>query len=253
MGVITARRTIASLAVLCGAVGIAFGPCQGAARARHISSGCADTKRVALTFDDGPNPPFTEQILQILQNHGATATFFLEGQAVEANPDIARTEVAAGMAVGSHSYAHATALPTMSAGDFADDLRQAAVALKEALGFEPAIYRSPFGHTSNTMLEVEHGAGYTSIGWDLDSTDWSAASVDDVVRTVLDGAHPGAIVLMHDGGLGGGNPDRATTIGALPRIIDGLRTQGYTFATIPGLTGAPTRIGDATSSACSAH
>jgi peptidoglycan/xylan/chitin deacetylase (PgdA/CDA1 family) len=89
------------------------------------------------------------------------------------------------------------------------------------------------------------------VGWDVDSTDWSGASVDQVVSRVLEGVHPGAIVLMHDGGLGGGNPDRATTVAALPRIIDGLRARGYSFVTVPELTGAPAQHGHKRRSPCS--
>ena len=141
----------------------------------------------------------------------------------------------------------------MSAEAFAADFDRGARALTNAMGFEPAIYRSPYGHTSKTMLEVEHERGYTSIGWDVDSTDWKDSSVDEIVAAVLNGAHPGAIVLMHDGGLGGGNPDRTKTIAALPRIIDGLRDRGYVFETVPELTGAPARQGDAGRAACSAN
>ena len=77
-------------------------------------------------------------------------------------------------------------------------------------------------------------------GWDVDSRDWSSdATVNDIVSNVLSNSHPGAIVLMHDGGLGGGNPDRTRTIEALPRIIDGLHAAGYAVVTIPDATGLP--------------
>ena len=208
---------------------------------------------MALTFDDGPNPPWTSNVLDILQAHGARATFFDEGQAVEASPELLRREIEAGMSVGSHSYAHATTLPTMSAADFADDLSRAEAALSATLGFRPALYRAPYGHTSDMMLGELHRAGYTSIGWDLDSRDWASdVSTEEIVRNVLDGAHPGAIVLMHDGGLGGGNPDRTRTVAALPRIIDGLHERGYELVTIPELTGAPERQDDVRGALCSA-
>jgi peptidoglycan/xylan/chitin deacetylase (PgdA/CDA1 family) len=125
----------------------------------------------------------------------------------------------------------------MSQEAFAADLVRAEDALVSATGARPEFYRSPFGHTSNTMLEEERRRGYTSIGWDIDSEDWSDAAVDRVVSNVLDQAHNGAIVLMHDGGLGGGNADRSTTLAAVPRIIDGLRGMGYGFATVPEITG----------------
>jgi peptidoglycan/xylan/chitin deacetylase (PgdA/CDA1 family) len=242
----TRHQSLAPLLALCVAAASLAGACAIApARARHLSAGCADAPRIALTFDDGPNPPYTGQILDLLTAAGARATFFDEGQAVEAHPDIAREEIARGMAVGSHSYSHSPELPTMGHAAFAADLRRAEDGLVAALGSKPTIYRSPYGHTSTVMLEEERKRGYTSIGWDVDSEDWSDASADRIVGKVLDQAHAGAIVLMHDGGLGGGNPDRTTTIAALPRIIDGLRQRGYTLVTVPEIAGIMTTDGQA--------
>ena len=244
---------LAPLLAICVAAASLASACAAApARARHLSFGCADGRRIALTFDDGPNPPHTEQILNMLTTAGVHATFFDEGQAVEAHPAIARDEIARGMAVGSHSYGHSPDLPAMSHAAFADDLRRAEDAFVAALGAKPAIYRSPYGHTSAVMLEEERKRGYVSIGWDVDSEDWSDVSTDRIVSNVLDHAHPGAIVLMHDGGLGGGNPDRSTTIAALPRIIDGLRQQGYTLVTVPEIAGI-SATGDHVEATCSAN
>jgi peptidoglycan/xylan/chitin deacetylase (PgdA/CDA1 family) len=220
--------------------------------AAHLSRGCGDGRRVALTFDDGPNPPYTDQILDLLQSHQAVATFFDEGQSAQSHPDTVRRELALGMTVGSHSYAHGKDLPSLSRADFAVDLQKAEAALSPLLGHRPALYRAPYGHTSSNMLDELHAEGYVSIGWDVDSTDWSDATADAVVTSVLDHAHPGAIILMHDGGLGGGHPDRSTTLDALPRIIDGLRSRGYIFATVPEITGAPAAQGQERRHACSA-
>lgn len=237
---------LASLA----AIGLVCSPAP--AKAQHFSFGCRDRRELALTFDDGPNPPYTEQILDILAARRARATFFDEGHQVEAHPEIVQRENETGMAIGSHSYAHSADLPTMARPDFALDLKRAEDVLDAALGFKTAIYRAPFGHTSDSMLIELQRAHYASIGWDLDSTDWSDATPDAIVHSVLDNAHPGAIVLMHDGGLGGGNPDRATTIAALPRILDGLHDQGYDLVTVPELTGAAARMGDKRGPVCSA-
>ncbi len=230
-----------------------FSSCNASvSSATHVSRGCREGHRVALTFDDGPNAPYTDLILDILESRRAHATFFDEGQAAEVHPQIVRRELALGMAVGSHSYAHAKELQTLSRADFAKDLRQAEGVLAPLLGYKPALYRAPYGHTSPHMLDELHAEGYLSIGWDVDSTDWRGATVDAVVSSVLDNVHPGAIVLMHDGGLGGGNPDRSITIAALPRIIDGLRERGYAFVTVPEITGAPTVLGHGRRHACSA-
>jgi peptidoglycan/xylan/chitin deacetylase (PgdA/CDA1 family) len=193
-----------------------------------------------LTFDDGPNPPFTERIIEILSSHQARATFFDVGEAVAAHPETVAVEVNAGMGVGAHSWSHSDELPSLSADEFASDTTRAGDALARAAGFEPALYRSPHGHTSSQMLRQLRKLGYVSIGWDVDSRDWSDDStVDDIVSNVLSTVHPGAIVLMHDGGLSGGNPDRARTIAALPRIIEGLQAEGYALVTIPEATGLP--------------
>jgi peptidoglycan/xylan/chitin deacetylase (PgdA/CDA1 family) len=254
MGITRIRhQRLAPLIVLCVAAASLAGACVAApARARHLSSGCGDAPRIALTFDDGPNPPYTGQILDLLTAAGVYATFFDVGQAVAAHPDIVRDEIARGMAAGSHSYSHSQDLPAMSHAAFADDLRRAEDAFVAATVAKPAIYRSPYGHTSGVMLEEERERGYISIGWDIDSEDWSDASIDRIVSNVLDHAHPGAIVLMHDGGLGGGNPDRSTTIAALPRIIGGLRQQGYTLVTVPEIAGI-SATGDHAEATCSAN
>jgi peptidoglycan/xylan/chitin deacetylase (PgdA/CDA1 family) len=232
-----------ALAVSCGT------PVSGA---EHLSRGCRQGHHVALTFDDGPNPPYTAEILDILAAHHARATFFVEGQAAEAHPDLVKREVAARMAVGAHSYTHSRDLPAMSRDVFARDLRQVEGALAPLLGYKPDLYRAPYGHTSQNMLDELRSEGYVSIGWDVDSTDWSGASADQVVSSVLDHAQSGDIILMHDGGLGGGNPDRVTTLAALPRIIDGLRQRGYSFLTVPELTGAPAAHGRTRRPMCSA-
>ncbi len=255
MGNATRRSSRRSFGVLAAALLVALAPgcLTGTAKAEHLSFGCREGRRIALTFDDGPNPPYTERILDILQARGVAATFFDEGQAAASNPSLVKREVSLGMAVGAHSYAHDQSLPAMTRGEFRVDLRAAENALTPVLGYRPALYRSPYGHTSDNMLAGLGGRGYTSIGWDIDSTDWSDATADQVVRSVLDNAHPGGIVLMHDGGLGGGHADRSTTIAALPRIIDGLRAQGYTFATVPEITGAPLKHGGKRRPACAAR
>jgi peptidoglycan-N-acetylglucosamine deacetylase len=239
----TGLRRAACFAACVSAAAAATACSAAPARAQHLSSGCGDNRSIALTFDDGPNPPYTGEILDVLTAKGAKATFFAEGEAAEAHPDMARDELARGMAVGSHSYGHSADLPQMSHAAFAADLVRAENALSDVTGVKPVLYRSPFGHTSDTMLEEEHKRGYTSIGWDIDSQDWTDAGVDRVVSNVLDQAHPGAIVLMHDGGLSGGNPDRGTTLAALPRVIDGLRGQGYSLVTVPEVIGMQPQSG----------
>jgi len=207
---------------------------------------------VALTFDDGPNPPYTDRILDTLRAHDAKATFFVAGEQAEAHADTARRVVEAGMEVGSHSYTHSHDLPEMSEESFARDLARAEQALSAVSAARPRLYRAPYGDTSEAMLRALRDRSYLSVGWDVDSMDWSDAIADDIVRNVIDGAHPGAIVLMHDGGLGGGNTDRSATAAALPRILEELRRDGYEPVTVGELLGAHGGDGAPEVRACSA-
>ncbi len=247
----TDRRRLLPLLLLAVALAGASACGASGAQAQHVSAGCRHARRIALTFDDGPNPPYTPQLLDALSAGGARATFFDEGEAAAADPVDVRREIAGGMAVGSHSFSHSKSLPTMPRARFAADLRRAEDVLTPLLGFRPALYRAPYGHTSRTMLRALRHAGYVSIGWDVDSGDWrSDATPDAIVANVLKRAHPGAIVLMHAGGLGGGNPDRHATVQALPRIIEALRQQGYELVTVPELTGLPERQGETGAGSC---
>jgi len=212
---------------------------SGAPKATHVSSGCSDRQQVALTFDDGPNPPYTQQVLDILRAHNAKATFFVEGEAAAAYPDLVRQESELGMAVGSHSYAHLEDLVLEGSDGFQADLKRAEVVLESIVGYRPRLYRAPYGRTSEAMLRGLYRAGYVSIGWDIDSEDWRDVPPDQIVQNVLSEAHPGGIVLLHDGGIGGGDPNRTATVEALPRILDGLRQWGYEPVTVPDLTGVP--------------
>ena len=203
------------------------------AQARHFSSGCTSRQEIALTFDDGPNPPYTQQILDILSAYGAKATFFVVGAAADSHPELVRQEVELGTAVGSHSYGHAEELAGMGPDDFRRDLRRAEAVLEPILGKKPTLYRAPYGKASAVMLEELRRAGYVSIGWDIDSRDWdSSTTTEQIVENVLSRAHPGGIILLHDGAAGGGNPNRTATVEALPRIIEGLRERGLEPATV---------------------
>ncbi|MGD0765743.1 MAG: polysaccharide deacetylase family protein, partial [Dehalococcoidia bacterium] len=137
------------------------------------------------------------------------------------------------MAVGSHSFGHSSELVTMDGEEFRADLDKAEAAIGGILGSKPLFYRAPYGHTSGTMLRELADAGYSSVGWDVDSDDWESGDANAIAQNVLAEAHPGAIILMHDGAFGGGNLDRTATIEALPAILAGLRERGYELLTVP--------------------
>jgi peptidoglycan/xylan/chitin deacetylase (PgdA/CDA1 family) len=195
----------------------------------HPAAGSRGPLPVALTFDDGPWPNSTAQILTILTQHQAQATFFVVGRQVERYPEPVRQELAAGMAVGSHSYGHPQPFDRLPAARIRDELTRGRRTL-QALGVHPVGFRPPGGAASATILATAQRLGERTVLWSVDPADWQpGVTADQLVWRVLAGVRPGAIVLLHDGG---GN--RSATVAALPAIIDGLRRLGLTLTVVPG-------------------
>ena len=188
--------------------------------------GPRDEKKVALTFDDGPSVSTTE-ILEILDRKRADGTFFMLGQAVEMNPELARQIVLQGSEVANHSMKH-DSFPTSL------DLDQTNDVVEEASGFRPCSFRPPYGNVDAPLTRRAAGEDMNTVLWDVDTEDWTdGSSVETVVAGTLANAQPGSIILMHDGG----DARRDKTIESLPLIIDGLRAEGYSFVTVSELLG----------------
>lgn len=184
---------------------------------------------IALTFDDGPWPTTTQQILDILQQEDIKATFFWVGQAVQSQPEIARQVVNAGHAIGNHTWHHRYEL--MDAATAASEIEVAARIFNEATGIHTTLFRPPGGYLDNGMADYAESQGYTVVLWSVASADTDSSSdAQAYVNNVLAAAQPGAIILMHDGG-----GDRSKTVAALPSIIHGLKARGYRFVTVPDL------------------
>ena len=195
----------------------------------HPAAGTAGPLPVALTFDDGPWPNSTAQILAILVQRQAPATFFVGGRQVERYPELVRQELAAGMAFGSHSYSHAQRFDRLPSARIRDELTRGRRPLGP-LGVHPVGFRPPGGAASATVLATAQRLGDRTVLWSVDPADWQpGVSSDQLVWRVLAGVQPGAIVLLHDGG-----GDRSATVAALPAIIDGLRRLGLTLTLVPG-------------------
>ena len=184
---------------------------------------------MALTFDDGPWPHTTAQILAILTQRQAPATFFVVGRQVQRYPDLVRRELAAGMAIGSHSWNHPQPFDRLPAARIRDEITHGRRVLAP-LGVRPVGFRPPGGAASTTVLAAAQGLGERTVLWSVDPADWQpSVSSDQLVWRVLAGVRPGAIVLLHDGG-----GSRSATVAALPAIIDGLRRLGLTLTVVPG-------------------
>ena len=184
-------------------------------------------KVIALTFDDGPGP-YTAQLLDILDQHSAKATFFLIGSKVSSQANIVRSIHARGHQLGNHSWSHPE-LPKLPVDQIVGEIDRTNDAIKQATGVTPAILRPPYGAVNGVVLEQLRLRGMSSILWSVDTRDWADRNSDIVCSRAVAGAHPGAIILMHD--------IHQTSVNAVPCILSALKQQGYSFVTVQGLLG----------------
>lgn len=189
----------------------------------HVPGG----RTVALTFDDGPDPFYTPQVLDVLARYDVKATFFVIGRHVDAHPELIRHIVASGHAVGSHGYSHAI-LRGVWPGEITTELQRRDVALYRAAGIQTRLFRHPGGMQGVFLPFVARAGGWRVVVWSVDSRDYTQPGAEEIVRRVLEAAHPGAIVLLHDGSPHG-DESRRQTVAALPAILEGLRARGYRF------------------------
>ena len=188
-----------------------------------------DEKVIALGIDDGPWPKTTLEMLDILKQNDVKVTFFWVGQALQANPDLAKREVAEGHAIGNHTWHHW--YRRMDEATAKSEIDRTADLIYKTTGVKTALFRPPGGVLNNGLAAYAKSQKDAVIMWSLTSADTDPhAKPQAFVNNVLKGAKPGSIVLMHDGG-----GDRHRTIEALPQIISGLKEQGYRFVTIPEL------------------
>ena len=201
-----------------------------------VTHGDRHGQRVALTFDDGPDDPFSLQVSAVLDAHGAKGTFFEVGKAIDARPDIARALYADGHLVANHSYHH----------DYwrwldprYPELDRTEAAFRERLGVCPAFFRPPHGQRTPFMLAHVSSKGMHTVTWDVSAGDWATDDAALVARRILDGVKPGSIILLHDGIDGTVTADRSVLVKALPMILDGLRAKGLTPVRLDELLGLP--------------
>lgn len=198
------------------------------------SHGPRSSNMVALTFDDGPNPPYTEQIAGILENYGVRGTFFEVGKAIVQAPGTTQRLVQAGHLVGNHSYTHGN----LTYLDLRyPELAQTQQVLKNATGFCPAVFRPPHGTHTPFMSQIVTDTGMRLVTWDVSAKDWSETDPDALARNILAKVKPGSIILLHDGLDGNIGADRSVLVQALPKILDGLKAKGYDVVRLDVLLG----------------
>lgn len=183
-----------------------------------------DDRVVYLTFDDGPAPPYTDDLLTLLANAGARATFFMVGRAAAADPQTVQLVADGGHALGNHSWSHADLL-TLSR----DQVRRELASTQEALlGHGGPCMRPPYGLIDESVAAVAGSLGLTPVMWTGHAGDWNRRPVSVLVERMQQATRPGAVLLLHDGG---GPRDR--TVAAVAELLPWWAEQGYRLEPLP--------------------
>lgn len=192
----------------------------------HIDT---DKKIVALTYDDGPNPPYTNQLLDLLSRYQVKATFFLIGEIIEKHPETVQLILSRGHELGNHSYSHKP-LIFKSPWIIWSEIKKTDKLLRQ-LGVKQEIhFRAPFARKLIILPYILAKMHKKNILWNVDSKDYEATNFEAIEKNVLEQVSSGSIILMHDGG-----GERSLTVVATEILIKKLQEQGYTFKTVSEL------------------
>ncbi|WP_309708519.1 polysaccharide deacetylase family protein [Armatimonas sp.] len=183
-------------------------------------------RELALTFDDGPHPAYTPEILAILDRYRIFATFFVVGEMAEKAPELVRAEAVDGHVVANHTYHHVS-LIKIPAEYVADEIKACGKVIQSILGKSPTWFRPPGGEYNREVALISESLGYTMALWTADPGDYNHPGTEIILQKTLKKTQPGGIILLHDG------VDQ--TIACLPRMIETLQKQGYRFVSLDDL------------------
>ncbi|MHA7963905.1 polysaccharide deacetylase family protein [Paenibacillus sp. CAU 1782] len=197
-----------------------------------------DEKLIALTFDDGPNARSTPQILDLLHQYDAKATFFVVGNRIDKYSDIVMREAAEGHEVANHTYNHVFFNGNVPTSVIQKEIAQAKQKIMDTTGTASPWFRPPGGLINDRVIQAANENGYTVLlwSWHQDTKDWRSPGVDSIVRRVLNNAKGGDIVLMHDNVKGS-----SQTYQALKKIVPELQSRGFRFVTVSELVNSKRR------------
>ncbi len=196
-----------------------MGTVDGIADAEKIAD--ADSmKKIAITFDDGPHPHYTEQLLEGLKERGIHATFFVTGEHAKLHPDIIKRMQEEGHLIGNHTYSHMQ-LKKSNKEEFKEELILTNEVISRITGEETQYVRPPYGSWDKSF---EAELNMFPVLWTIDPLDWCSQNVSCITRKVVENAEENDIILMHD--------YYETTVTAALQIIDELTAEGYTFVTV---------------------
>ena len=194
-----------------------------------FSHGERDGKRIALSFDDGPHPTFTPQILAMLDKYSIKATFFMIGCNVALYPDVAKKVNASGHEIGNHTYSHPH-MKNISLAQLSEEVSKTEKLLADIGIAKPKLFRPPEGFRSMEQVKALETEGYQTIIWSLDTHDWQGRAANEIISVVLSDVQGGDILLFHDY-----TGKHNTTITALEQLIPRLLKDGYKFVTVSEL------------------
>ncbi|WP_245247255.1 MULTISPECIES: polysaccharide deacetylase family protein [unclassified Paenibacillus] len=191
-----------------------------------------DEKIIALTFDDGPDPSDTPEILDLLNQYGAKATFFVIGKRVEKYPDLVKREVGEGHEIANHTYSHPYFKKRIPGEKVQDEILKAEQIILDTTGLKPSLFRPPGGYYGENLVNASKKSGYLVVmwSWHQDTEDWNRPGVTKIVNKVLTNARNGDIILFHDYVEG-----KSQTVEALKQILPQLKERGYRFVTVSEL------------------
>lgn len=188
-------------------------------------------KVVALTFDDGPYSPYTEQLLDILQENNISATFFLVGENVEKHPEVVKRIVDEGHQIGNHTYHHVDLLKKDSK-TIEEEIDRTSKAIAKITGVVPHLVRPPHGFRDPVVMDIMAERHLKVVEWSVMSRDWTNPGVEVIVDRTLQKVKNGSIILLHDGDGIASKASRQQSVEATRRIIQNLTAQGYKFVTV---------------------
>jgi peptidoglycan-N-acetylglucosamine deacetylase len=177
-----------------------------------------------LTFDDGPDPAWTPQVLELLRQHSAVATFCVVGNQARKHPELLRDIVDAGMRLCDHTRTHPADLTVTPVATQQNEVVGARDELRDLVDAPVVYFRAPGGHFSPALLQLAVAQGMQPLGWSVDLRDWERPGRLQILTTLERNLRPGAVILMHDGG-----GDRSQTVEALGLMLPWLAESGYRF------------------------
>ena len=215
------RKYLFGITLLVSACLILWGLQKGAG-SLYVSSpeDYSDQKLVALTFDDGPHPVYTERLLDGLKKRNVKVTFFLIGKSADKYPDLVKRMAEEGHLIGNHTMDHVQ-LNHQTYEKALEQIRASNQVISQIPGQTPVYIRPPFGEWSK---ELQEEVDMTAVLWDVDPVDWKVKNTETVVKRILKNARDGDIILLHD--------VYGTSVDAALEIVDQMRAEGYEFVTV---------------------